>query len=448
MAFWNNAWQKIKDRANLFDSIDIAAADKTIRGNIYFRGPNVWILAFSIVVASVGLNINSTAVIIGAMLISPLLGPIFGIGMSLGINDTTLLKDGAKNLVVMVVISVIASFLYFLISPFNPINATELQARTNPTIFDVLIALFGGFAGIIEQCRKEKGTVLSGVAIATALMPPLCTAGYGLAHGNLSYFFGALFLFSINGVFIILASYLTVKYLKFPNIEYPDPKVAKRTGRLITLVTLLVIVPSIWSAFMMIRSNNFERAVLEFISDNKALDEGYIYDYKIDKTGKRKAVVFVAGEPLKATERKRLMASAAQLGIKDGEIELQEHSVNSDDANDSEKLMKGIYERTDSEINKREAQIRLLEEKIKKLSKAEIPYEQVGKEIASQYPDIQDLYITKGAEMRQSDSLSASDRLLVVAKTKKRLSEEQTKRLGDWLKIRLEDSTVVIINQY
>ena len=195
-------WRYLKRLADIRNDIDTDAAAEQIRRGIWFRGPNVWILAFSIIIASVGLNVNSTAVIIGAMLISPLMGPIIGIGLSLGTNDAELLKNAFRNFLVMFVISLLVSTLYFLISPLRLNNATELAARTSPTIYDVFIAFFGGLAGILENCRKEKGTVLAGVAIATAIMPPLCTAGYGLAHLNAHYFFGALYLFLINGVFI------------------------------------------------------------------------------------------------------------------------------------------------------------------------------------------------------------------------------------------------------
>ena len=199
------------------DQIDTEEAAQRIKGSIAFRGPNVWILAFSIIIASVGLNVNSTAVIIGAMLISPLMGPIMGIGLSLGTNDRNLLVDSFRNLLVMVVVSVLAALFYFLISPLNLVNPTELLSRTRPTIYDVLIALFGGLAGILESCRKEKGTVLSGVAIATALMPPLCTAGYGLAKGNMQYFFGAILL-------------IMTKYLRFKEAEYPTLRQPRRPG--------------------------------------------------------------------------------------------------------------------------------------------------------------------------------------------------------------------------
>lgn len=185
--FFSSLRDHIGNIVNLNEHIDTEKASQYIRSNIEFKGPNAYILAFAIVIASVGLNTNSIPVIIGAMLVSPLMGPIFGIGYGLGTNDTSFIKTAFKNLLVMVVISILASSIYFLVSPLELENPTELLARTNPTIYDVLIALFGGFAGIIEISRKDKGTVISGVAIATALMPPLCTAGFGLASGSLKY---------------------------------------------------------------------------------------------------------------------------------------------------------------------------------------------------------------------------------------------------------------------
>ena len=210
--------EKVKDffrsLVSLSDYVDLEGASASIRKNIYFKGPTVFILACAIIIASVGLNVNSIPVIIGAMLISPVMAPILGFGFSLGVQDMQLLKDSLRNFAVMVVISILASAIYFLLSPLNLEHPTELLARTNPTIYDVLIALFGGFAGILENSRKEKGTVLSGVAIATALMPPLCTVGYGISIGNLSYILGAFYLFMINSIFIALATFVAVKYLK------------------------------------------------------------------------------------------------------------------------------------------------------------------------------------------------------------------------------------------
>ena len=199
--------------------VDIQATNDNIRKNIAFKGPNVYILFFAVVIASVGLNVNSIPVIIGAMLISPLMGPIIGFGHGLGTGDSELLLSSFKNLCVMIGISLLASILYFLVTPLEIDNPTELLARTRPTIYDVMIALFGGLAGTLETARKEKGTVLSGVAIATALMPPLCTVGYGIANLSWKYTIGASFLFVINCIFIALAAYIMAKFLKYPNVN-------------------------------------------------------------------------------------------------------------------------------------------------------------------------------------------------------------------------------------
>ena len=218
-AWFRLLWKKIKEYTQLREDTDYEATVDYISKSVVFRGMNVWILVFAIIVASVGLNVNSTAVIIGAMLISPLMGPISGIGLAIGILDDDLLRKSLKNLGIMVLISLVASTFYFLISPLGDAQS-ELLARTRPTIFDVFIAFFGGLAGIVAISRKSQSiTVISGVAIATALMPPLCTAGFGLATLQLKYFFGAFYLFFLNSFFIALATFLTVKYLRYPLVS-------------------------------------------------------------------------------------------------------------------------------------------------------------------------------------------------------------------------------------
>ena len=184
-----------KDKDNELETID------SIRKGVEFKGANLWILIFAIFMASLGLNVNSTAVIIGAMLISPLMGPIMGVGLSVGMNDFELMKRSLKSFLITTAFSVTTATVYFLFTPIAEAQS-ELLARTSPTIYDVFIALFGGLAGVVALSTKEKGNVIPGVAIATALMPPLCTAGYGLASGNLIYFLGAFYLYFINSVFI------------------------------------------------------------------------------------------------------------------------------------------------------------------------------------------------------------------------------------------------------
>lgn len=432
---------QVRSITNLSEHIDTSEAEKAIRNSIYFRGPNVWILGFSIVIASVGLNVNSIPVIIGAMLISPLLGPIFGIGLGLGINDTELLKASLKNILVMMSISIVASFLYFLITPLNLSNPTELLARTNPTIYDVLIALFGGFAGIFELARKEKGTVFSGVAIATALMPPLCTAGFGLASGNLMYFLGALYLFTINCIFIILATYLTVKYMKFEQYEYKDEKAGRRARRFITIITVIVVVPSIWSAIVMVRENRFNENVAEFINTNKNLYSGYIMDYKVEHRKGSRVEVYFTGEPLSASEKNNLLESAKEYGLRPEQVIIKEHALV--EGTDEAEILKGIYERTDNEITRREAEIKKLEDELKMLHASDIPYEQVAREAVNQYPSIQSIFIARGAKVNSGD-FRKNDGLLAVVTTAEPLDNDEKSRLTNWLRIRLGIENVTL----
>ena len=433
-----NFFAELKELArstvNLNGHIDTEAAECTIRRNIYFKGPNAWILAIATIIASVGLNVNSIPVVIGAMLISPLMGPIFGLGLGLGVNDIQLMKSSGKNLVVMVCISLAASFIYFMITPLSLLNPTELLARTNPTIYDVLIALFGGFAGIFEQCRKEKGTVFSGVAIATALMPPLCTAGFGLASGN--------FLFFINCLFIMLATYASVKYFKFRQAEFEDDATAKKTKRISTILIILFIVPSIWSAAILIRQNNFEENALAFVEHTKTYGNSIIYDYKIDHTDGSKIILFFTGDPLADSAKENIYTNASNYGISAESIQINDHT-NTHKGNDIE-LVKGIYEQMDREISERDADIKRLEEELKAARSVDIPYVQITREITSSYPQIHEVHIAQGTSVR-TDSLATHQSLLVMVKADTLMTPEDSLKLSDWLKIRLNNDNLSLI---
>ena len=339
-----NIFQKmsgiIRDVINIDKHIDTDAAERAIRSNIEFQGPNAWILAVAIIIASVGLNVNSIPVIIGAMLISPLMGPIFGLGLGLGINDIDLMKQAGKNLLIMVSISVIVSLVYFMITPLSLSNPTELLARTRPTIFDVMIALFGGFAGIFEQCRKEKGTVFAGVAIATALMPPLCTAGFGLASGNLSCFLGALYLFCINCLFITLATYFLVKYFRFKKTEYADQGFGLRTQRITSLLIAIFLVPSVWSAVVLVKQNNFDKKATQFVETHRSIENSLIYDYKIEHQDGSVLKIFITGETLSQSARNNLYANANDCGISEEQLVVKEYITKNSQEN--EVIFKGI----------------------------------------------------------------------------------------------------------
>ena len=240
-------------------------AEASIREGVSFRGTNLLILVMAIFIASLGLNTNSTAVIIGAMLISPLMGPIIGLGLGLGITDFALLKRSFRNLVVAALFSMITAALYFLISPVAE-GHSELLARTSPTIYDVLIAFFGGGAGIVGLCSRSKGNVIPGVAIATALMPPLCTAGYGLATMQMHYFVGATYLFIINSIFICIATFIGVKFFHFKPVQAVNEKRAQQIRRIIYAIAILTLLPSIYLTYNMLRQNRFELNADRFVS--------------------------------------------------------------------------------------------------------------------------------------------------------------------------------------
>ena len=311
----------------LEDDIDRAKAAAAIKKNIAFRGPNVIILACAIIIASVGLNVNSIPVIIGAMLISPVMGPTIGFGLGLGTNDTELLKNSAKNFLVMVVISIIVASLYFLISPLRLSNPTELLARTRPTIYDVLIALFGGTAGMLEHARKERGNVLSGVAIATALMPPLCTVGYGIATLKINYIFGAFYLFLINSFFIAIATFAVAKFLGFESVA-TDEFHRRRNPRIVALLLLVMTVPSIISAVGTIRDNNFAISAERFVENNKTIGSSYIFDHRVNLNGRTQTLdIYLAGEALDYTAKQILLKNAYSYGLHSDQIIFHEEAA-------------------------------------------------------------------------------------------------------------------------
>ena len=443
MNIFNKLVAFIKEVANLDNHIDTDAAERSIRNNIEFKGPNAWILAVAIIIASVGLNVNSIPVIIGAMLISPLMGPIFGLGLGLGINDINLMKQAGKNLLVMVSISLVVSMIYFLITPLSLSNPTEILARTRPTIFDVLIALFGGFAGIFEQCRKEKGTVFSGVAIATALMPPLCTAGFGLASGNLSSFLGAIYLFCINCLFITLATYFLVKYFRFKKTEYADQGFGLRTQRLTTVLIIIFLVPSVWSAVILVKQNNFEKKAIEFVEAHRSIGNSIIYDYKIEHQDGSILKVFMTGETMSSSTKSNLYAYAREHGITEEQLMVKEYITQN--AGESNDMFKGIYEKLDSEIDKHEQTIMELTNALNEARKVELPYLQIANEIAASYPAIKHVYMGQGAQVAL-DTIALTPAIYMKVHTDTLMSEATLSQFKKWVQVRLQVENVQVDN--
>ncbi len=355
----------------LEDGIDREKATASIQHNIAFRGPNVIILACAILIASVGLNVNSIPVIIGAMLISPVMGPIIGFGLGLSTNDTELLKNSFKNFIVMVVISIVVACFYFLISPLRLSNPTELLARTRPTTYDVLIALFGGAAGMLENARKEHGTVLSGVAIATALMPPLCTVGYGLATLQINYIFGAFYLFLINSIFIAIATFAVAKFVGFESVA-TDEFHRKRNPRIVAFLLLVMVIPSIISAIGTIRDNNFTINAEHFVQNNKTIGTSYIFDYQINLDGRNQTLdIFLAGEALDLATKHVLLNNAANYGLHNDQIIFHEEAaVQTINKNEIIRDLNNHYLNTIQELNKRITELEVELAKYKGAEKA------------------------------------------------------------------------------
>ena len=440
-------FKQLKRLVNMNDQIDIEAASVAIRNGIYFKGQNVFILACAIIIASVGLNLNSIPVIIGAMLISPLMGPILGLGLGLGTNDLPLLKDAAKNFGIMVAISIIASTIYFILSPLNPAQQTELLARTNPTIYDVLIAFFGGSAGMLENTRKEKGTVLSGVAIATALMPPLCTVGYGIANWQWTFVAGALYLFLINSIFIALAAVLVIKYLRFPIVGSSDETKRRKTSRIIATVMVLIIIPSILSAINIVKQSNFDRSVDTLVENNKVLGKSYIFNYTVHHNSKLPTVdIFVAGEQLDASDRDRIYASAENLGISRNQVFIKEDAAVKSSSGLDADLMKGIYEHNTQVISDLSNQVDSLNGLVRSYRKKELPAKMLTMEICAQYKNVKDVVISRGSSVDPVTG-EARETIVAIVSADEALNDEQMKRLGDWLKVRLEAEELIVLQR-
>jgi len=439
--FTKRAKRFMRERLSLTDYTDVQAASANIRSNIPFRGPNIYILFVAIVIASVGLNVNSIPVIIGAMLISPLMSPIIGFGLGLGTNDTDLLLQSLKNLGIMFVISLLASTLYFLATPLETDNPTELLARTNPSVYDVLIAFFGGIAGILELSRKEKGTVLSGVAIATALMPPLCTVGYGIANLNWHYAGGALYLFFINCIFIALATFLAVKYLRFPVVEERD---GTSRRRIISygLLILVVLVPSFFTAYSIVRENRFTTEARRFVKENQAIGGTYIYDYSTDMSVKPYTLTLrLAGEALSTEARAQLYANAEKHGISHAQILFADDATIEVRRLNEREIMRDWLASTEAQLRQRDDSIRALRQQLDAYEALVLPSAQISNELRAQWSSIDRITLARA----DSTVLLVISEKQAANHKKETLTHEDLARMEQWLAIRLNVPSVQVI---
>ncbi|MGB3592448.1 MAG: DUF389 domain-containing protein [Nonlabens sp.] len=446
VVLWKHVTRFLNELLDIRKDSDRSETIESVKKDISFKGHNAWILIFSIMVASIGLNANSTAVVIGAMLISPLMGPIIGVGLGTAINDEEMLKRSFWNLLVMVVLSLFTATIYFLLTPIKDF-VDELSARTEPNILDVLVAIFGGLALIVAKAKK--GTIsnaIAGVAIATALMPPLCTAGYGIANGEWLYFGGAMYLFFINSVFIALSTFVVCKLLRFPMVKYANAARRKKVSRIATVIGLIVLAPSIYFFILLLQKQQYESEAIAFVEEyisqpgTRAQAEWNNIDKKLD-------VILVGREVPQATLDDWEYKFHSKERFENCNIEFYQNGrTSSTDADsDVEKLQE---ERINDIklIQDKDQRIAALEDELRQMNKQSQQLGVITDEAMILYPEISRLsyapVVNRDFVTKQYDT---ADVFTIAYKDSTISSEAKTQvafRMQNWLKFRMKSEKV------
>jgi len=450
--FFHSLKEFLSELLNIRVNTDKDATAQTIKDGISMKGHTAWILVFSILIASIGLNVSSTAVVIGAMLISPLMGPILGIGFSIGINDIDTLRSSMLNLGVMVGLSLLTSFLFFSIPIFQEATP-EIIARTKPDVRDVLIAVAGGLALIIAISRpRAQFNTVAGVAIATALMPPLSTAGYGLATGQFKYFGGAIFLFTINSIFIALAAFSITKYLKFPMVKYINQAKRKRISQLASLIALIILSFSIYLFYELYLLNRYNTNAEKFIHNIEMEGVNIIGDSKesIDYDNKE-IKLYVFGNKYTKNDEARWNNQLNEFGLKNTNLVIlqsQDDSGIRDDIDQIKEMYLNNYKMLsakDESINEKNVRINELEKDLRRYYNNEILFDQVVKEIKINYKDLKAVGFAKVlvSNFNKTDTIPViSVKWKAKVKNNKRRREE--KKLKNWMEVRLKLKNIEI----
>ena len=442
---FGNILNQVRSRfAVMQDMEDEAGIVAQITSGVTFKGANLWVLIFAIFIASLGLNVNSTAVIIGAMLISPLMGPIIGMGLAMGINDFQLLRRAAKNFGIATVISILTAALYFLITPLGEAQS-ELLARTSPTIYDVLIATFGGAAGILALCTKGKGNVIPGVAIATALMPPLCTAGYGLATGHFLYFLGAFYLFFINTVFISLSTYVGVRLMHFHRKEFLVESQARKSQRAIMIIALLTIIPSVLMTVSIVRRSISENNLNRFVKNELSQTGTQVISSSWDTERKVVDVVAVGREisdsAIRAAQKNLVHYNLAnyRLNVIQGDktdsalILGKSMLINSRDAENRQKMLE-----MSAKMNEMSA-------RLEQYTRLERITPEIQAEMKSLFPQISAVSLSRVVQAsRDTVATRQFVAAIITVDAKAHLTAKDRERLHDWLQTRVEADSLVV----
>ena len=438
-------WQIIKRYFNVLPDKDGEKyVIKQITNGINFQGSNLWILIFAVFIASLGLNVNSTAVIIGAMLISPLMGPIIGMGLALGIADLDLFKQSIKNYLVSTFISVVTAAIYFTLSPITDAQS-ELLARTSPTLYDVLIALFGGAAGFLATSTKGRNNVVPGVAIATALMPPLCTAGYGLAVQNTSYFFGAFYLYFINTVFIAFTTCLGVRFLHFHRKQFINREQMRRVNLYIVSIIIITIIPASYMTWNIIKQSVFENNIENFVTKELNYSGTNILSHQYDLKTKTLHVVAV-GNPISTDSIAKAQKTMTNYQL-DGYVLKVIQGSNSDSLLLLQHKNKGqlmVGEKNTAEWQELAYRNDVLQKQLNSYTHYPVLANDMKEELKVVCPEAKSIMLSKASESFV-DSASIKNHILAVVKTNKTLAKDNRKQLYDWLKVKVKSDSLELI---
>jgi uncharacterized hydrophobic protein (TIGR00271 family) len=429
---------------------DLVGTLDRVRSGVEFHSGNTWSLVCAIVIASIGLNVNSTAVIIGAMLISPLMGPIIGAGFGLATNDLPLLRRAVRNMLLAVVVGLVSSTVYFAVSPLQG-PQSELLARVRPTLYDVLIAVFGGAAGVVAVTRTTNmGNVLPGVAIATALMPPLCTAGFGIANGSLWFFLGAFHLFAINALFICLATVALARVMGFERIVELDPARLFRARRAIVGLALVIGVPSVYTGWTVVQEARFQRAARQFVEDNLNVSDRAIVN--VDLRYSRSAPTISAtllGQPMSDDMVRALEQRLSAYGLAGTTLTIRQPDKGLPSTQEVGQIVRqgildDLYKHNEAALVARDARIRLLEDEVVRLRTGEFPIRELSKELSALYPAL--VSIGVGRELQASEASEGEPTVVAVASWRRLPTAQDQARLREFLAQRMHVLSLRLVN--
>lgn len=424
------------------DISDLHQTAEGIRSGAEFKGANLWVLIFAIFIASLGLNTNSTAVIIGAMLISPLMGPIIGMGLAAGISDFALMKKSLRNYAVATVISIITATLYFATSPLSEAQS-ELLARTSPTIYDVFIAIFGGAAGILALSTRGNTNVIPGVAIATALMPPLCTAGFGLASGNWLYFLGAFYLYFINTVFIAFATYVGVRMMRFPTKSFPDKSREKKVQRYLLTVIIVTMCPSIYMTYTIVRQTIFSANVNNFIQTEMSQMGATVISKETDYKSQEISLTLI-GRELSERQQDSLRGFLKRYHLENARLTFIQgyHSKQLP----VQQILSAEQSKTALLTEQHNKEVRSLKEQLRYYENFQQLSLDLRPEVAILFPQTSDLHLAPVLTPAH-DSVKADTFVLATTRVKSKLSAEERTQLQRWLQQRIATDSLQLVIQ-